>query len=158
MKYENTGIVFQEVPDEVTLAINITNCPCRCPGCHSKYLWADTGTELTHESIDNFVREYGNNITCIALMGGDAEPESVNEIASYIRRAHQNIKVAWYSGRTQLSPVIDTTLLDYYKIGPYLSHLGPLSSPTTNQRIYRKELDGSWTDITCRMQKKGLQL
>ena len=95
MKYENTGIVFQEVPDEVTLAINITNCPCRCPGCHSKYLWADTGTELTHESIDNFVREYGNNITCIALMGGDAEPESVNEIASYIRRAHQNIKVAW---------------------------------------------------------------
>ena len=38
LKYVNTGIVFQEIPDEVTLAINISNCPCRCPGCHSRYL------------------------------------------------------------------------------------------------------------------------
>ena len=40
LKYVNTDIVFQEIPDEVTLAVNISNCPCRCPGCHSQYLWA----------------------------------------------------------------------------------------------------------------------
>ena len=34
LKYVNTGIVFQEIPDEVTLAINISGCPCHCPGCH----------------------------------------------------------------------------------------------------------------------------
>ena len=44
LKYVNTGVVFQEIPDEVTLAINISNCPCRCPGCHSHYLWEDIGT------------------------------------------------------------------------------------------------------------------
>lgn len=30
LKYVNTGIVFQEIPDETTLAINISNCPCAC--------------------------------------------------------------------------------------------------------------------------------
>lgn len=39
LKYVNTDIVFQEFPDEVTLAINLSNCPCHCPGCHSSYLW-----------------------------------------------------------------------------------------------------------------------
>ena len=43
LKYVNTDIVFQEIPDEVTLAVNISNCPCRCPGCHSEYLWEDVG-------------------------------------------------------------------------------------------------------------------
>mgnify|MGYP007008579906 CR=1 FL=1 len=30
LNYLNTGIVFQEIPDEVTLSINITGCPCHC--------------------------------------------------------------------------------------------------------------------------------
>ena len=29
LKYVDTDIVFQEFPDEVTLAINLSNCPCR---------------------------------------------------------------------------------------------------------------------------------
>ena len=36
LRYTNTDIVFQELPDEVTLAVNLSGCPCRCPGCHSK--------------------------------------------------------------------------------------------------------------------------
>ena len=43
LKYANFDIVFQEVPEEVTLAINISNCPNQCPGCHSKYLWENKG-------------------------------------------------------------------------------------------------------------------
>ena len=38
LKYYNYDIVFQEYPDEVTLAINLTMCPNRCVGCHSAYL------------------------------------------------------------------------------------------------------------------------
>ncbi|SHF88735.1 hypothetical protein SAMN05444364_11530 [Prevotella scopos JCM 17725] len=41
LRYINTDIVFQEFPDEVTLAINISGCPCRCPACHSQFLWAN---------------------------------------------------------------------------------------------------------------------
>ena len=38
MKYIDTKIVFSEVPDEITLAINISGCPIHCADCHSKYL------------------------------------------------------------------------------------------------------------------------
>ena len=51
LKYVNHDIVFQEFPDEVTLAVNLSRCPCACPGCHSTYLWGDNGEELTEERI-----------------------------------------------------------------------------------------------------------
>lgn len=157
MKYENTDIVFQEIPDETTLAINITNCPCHCPGCHSKYLWNDIGQPLTTQTIDQFINTYGASITCISFMGGDSNPDEIDKLAAYVHQTYPHTKVAWYSGRSQLSSLVNTDNLDYYKIGPYLQHLGPLKSPTTNQRIYRKEADGSWTDITNRMQTNGIK-
>ena len=84
LKYVNTGIVFQEIPDEVTLAINISNCPCHCPGCHSHYLWEDVGLPLTTEALDDFVAKNGSNLTCIAFMGGDNDPRGVDHLAAYI--------------------------------------------------------------------------
>ena len=83
LKYVNTDIVFQEFPDEVTLAINLSNCPCHCPGCHSSYLWKDVGQPLTPRSIEDFLRDVGHvRLTCVGLMGGDAEPEAVDAVAS----------------------------------------------------------------------------
>ena len=41
MKYVSTEVVFVEIPNEITLAINISGCKIRCPDCHSKYLWDD---------------------------------------------------------------------------------------------------------------------
>ena len=154
LKYVNTGIVFQEIPDEVTLAINISNCPCRCPGCHSHYLWEDIGLPLDADAIDAFVQNYGDDITCIAFMGGDADPKAVNQLAQYIHEAHPEFKVAWYSGRIRISGAIKKTDFDYIKIGPYIKHLGPLKSPTTNQRLYRLTDDGTFEDITSRFWKK----
>ena len=154
LKYVNTGIVFHEIPDEVTLAINISNCPCRCPGCHSHYLWEDIGLPLDADAIDAFVQKYGDDITCIAFMGGDAEPKAVNQLAQYIHEAHPEFKVAWYSGRIRISGAIKKTDFDYIKIGPFIKHLGPLKSPTTNQRLYRLTDDGTFEDITSRFWKK----
>ena len=45
-KYLDTQIVFAEIPDEITLAINITNCPFRCPDCHSPELQRNIGNNL----------------------------------------------------------------------------------------------------------------
>ncbi len=154
LKYVNTGIVFQEIPDEVTLAINISNCPCHCPGCHSHYLWEDIGDPLDAKAIDAFVAEFGADITCISFMGGDAEPEAVNRLACYIHEAYPAYKVAWYSGKTVISSAIDKRDFDYIKIGPFIRHLGPLSSRTTNQRLYHISRDGAMHDITSRFWKK----
>ena len=150
LKYVNNGIVFQEIPDETTLAINISNCPCRCPGCHSHYLWDDAGIPLTTDAIDAFVATYGSDITCIAFMGGDSDPKGVNQLALYIHEQYPEFHVAWYSGRTIISAAINKADFDYIKIGPYIRHLGPLKSPTTNQRMYRKSENGELEDITHR--------
>jgi len=154
LKYVNTGIVFQEIPDEVTLAINISNCPCHCPGCHSHYLWEDIGLPLNTDAIDAFVNEYGRNITCIAFMGGDGDPKGVDMLAQYIHEEHPQYKVAWYSGRVRITSAVNKSDFDYIKVGPYLKHLGPLKQPTTNQRLYRQNDTGEFEDITSRFWRK----
>ena len=154
LKYVNTDVVFQEIPDEVTLAINISNCPCRCPGCHSHYLWDDIGLPLDANAIDDFIEEYGRDITCIAMMGGDADPKGVNLLAQYIHEEYPLMKVAWYTGRLRIPSTVTKTDFDYIKVGPYIRHLGPLKSPTTNQRMYRQKEDGTFEDITYRFWKR----
>lgn len=154
MKYVNESVVFQEIPDEVTLAINISNCPCRCPGCHSKFLWSDTGEELTHDVLDKMISKYADALTCVAFMGGDASIDDVNDMAMYLKNIHPNLKVAWYSGRTVINQALNMKIFDYIKIGPYIEHLGPLNQKTTNQRLYRHEPDDSWLDITSKFWKK----
>ncbi len=146
LKFVNYDIVFQEVPNEVALAINISGCPCRCPGCHSSYLWRDIGEALTPEALDQLISA-NDHISCVALMGGDADPAWIDDLASYLRQQHPNLKVAWYSGRTILSRYIDIHHFDYIKVGPYIAHLGPLKSRTTNQHFYRIE-DNRLVDIT----------
>ena len=154
LKYVNTGIVFQEIPDEVTLAINISNCPCHCPGCHSHYLWEDIGLPLNTDAIDAFIDQYGRNITCIAFMGGDGDPKGVDMLAQYIHEEHPEFKVAWYSGRLRIPHGINKADFNYIKIGPYIKHLGPLKESTTNQRLYRQNDNGEFEDITSRFWTK----
>lgn len=154
LKYVNTAVVFQEIPDEVTLAINISQCPCRCPGCHSTYLWQDIGEPLTPLVLEGFIREYGNDITCLCFMGGDAEPTAVNQLARYLHREHPGYKVAWYSGRVLIPSVVNKPDFDYIKVGPYIKHLGCLKDRTTNQRLYKKAAGDDFTDITERFWRK----
>lgn len=148
LKYVNTSVVFQEIPDEVTLAINLANCPCRCPGCHSSYLWQDLGCPLTAEALDQLIAETKCDITCVCLMGGDADPAAVNRAARYIRCHHAAYKVGWYSGRMRISDAIDKDNFDYIKIGPYIRHLGTLKDRTTNQKMYKCLKNGKLEDIT----------
>ena len=138
MKYVNAEVVFQEVPNEITLAINISGCPVRCPDCHSKYLWEDIGIELNEESLGNLiVLNYG--ITCVAFMGGDADPSYIGYMARFIRIKFPKLKIAWYSGKSSIPNCIILNLqnFDYIKLGPYIKEYGPLNSKTTNQLFFK---------------------
>lgn len=150
LRYTDYDIVFQEVPDEITLAINISNCPNRCKGCHSPYLLKDIGEPLTEDSLTVLLRKYGKAITCVCFMGGDASPADIEQLAEYLhRQTVAPVKVGWYSGKSELSPAIDLDFFEYIKLGPYIEHLGGLKSPATNQRFYRIE-NGVMKDITYR--------
>lgn len=139
MKYYNYDVVFQEIPDETTLAINISNCPCRCPGCHSKFLWEDVGTELTIEEYEKILSAIATDVTCVCFMGGDANPIFIQRLAEYTFRQHPHLKVGWYTGKQELPSPTFLEVLDYIKVGPYIKELGGLKSPNTNQRMYKVE-------------------
>ena len=156
LKVASFDIVFQEIPGEVTLALNLSGCPCHCPGCHSKHLWEDIGEPLTTELLDGLLDRYGAMVTCVCFMGGDQAPEEVAQWAEYIKSPisnHQSpIKVAWYSGRMNMPQ----SGFDYVKLGGYVESLGGLKSPTTNQRLYKRVGD-EWQDITALFWQKRFE-
>ncbi|MBR4337970.1 MAG: anaerobic ribonucleoside-triphosphate reductase activating protein [Bacteroidaceae bacterium] len=150
LKYVDYDIVFDEVPDEVALAVSLSLCPNHCEGCHSPYLRQDIGEELTLERLASIIRCYRSGITCLCLMGGDGDTHSLEQLARSLRTAFPTLRLAWYSGRQQLPESMDVTIWDYVKLGPYIPKLGPLTSPTTNQRLYRILSDSTLDDLTPR--------
>lgn len=152
LRFVSYDVVFSEIPGEVTLAVNISNCPNRCQGCHSPHLWEDTGEPLTEGNLDVLLRQYGAAVTCVCFMGGDAEPMAVAALARHAaafgQAAGHPLKTAWYSGRADLPAGFPVTDFQYIKLGPYVESLGALKSPTTNQRLYRIAADGRRTDMT----------
>lgn len=152
LKYLNTQVTFAEVPDEITLCINITGCKNGCKNCHSSYLAQDIGERLSFRSLHELITEKNKGISCVAFMGGDSDPGRINTLASFLRAHHYPVKIAWYSGRQELSNSIDLFNFDYIKLGPYKEEFGPLNSRTTNQRFYKvngREL----VDITSKFWK-----
>ena len=145
LKYVNYDITFQEIPDEITLCINISNCPCHFIGCHSSYLAEDIGEGITLDKIYKLI-DNNEGITCVCFMGGDSSPKEIDMFARCIKDLY-DIKVAWYSGRQELSKDINPNNFNFIKLGPYIEDLGPLNSKTTNQRFYKVE-EGKLVDIT----------
>ena len=151
LKYVDSKVVFAEIPNEITLAINISGCPCNCKGCHSSYLAKDIGEPLDLQHLTNLI-DSNKGITCVCIMGGDANPSEVDDIAQDIKEYYPELKVAWYSGRQELSKDIDLCNFDAIKLGPYKEEFGPLNSRTTNQRFY-KVSDGELINITSKFWK-----
>lgn len=134
LKYHSTYIGFREIPDEISLCINITNCPNNCKGCHSPWLLEDVGTPLTYTELKKLI--YNNDgITCVCFMGGDREYWEVVRLVKLINEDYPKLKTAWYSGKDR-----DTKefigILNYIKLGPYIIEKGPLDFVSTNQRLY----------------------
>lgn len=149
LRYYNTLIGLQEIPDEVSLVINISNCPIHCKGCHAKMLWDDIGKPLTPEELNILVDSLLGDITCVCFMGGDMEPDAVNDLARHIRRNYPELKIGWYSGAETITVFTEYQNFDYLKFGPYIRKLGGLNSPKTNQRMY-EVVGGCLRDITPR--------
>lgn len=140
LRFASYDIVFQEVPGEITLALNLSNCPNACQGCHSPHLREDIGEVLDAEALAALLEKYGDAVSCVCFMGGDAEAAAVERSAVLVKRlSGGKLKTAWYSGMDALAPGIRTEHFDYIKIGSYIEALGGLASPTTNQRFYRVE-------------------
>lgn len=142
--YNRFDVVFQEIPNETTLAFTIEGCPNNCVGCHSPHLREQGNKELTKEVISDILLEYQGAVTCILFLGGDAFHDELYWLADHVKEI--GYKTAFYSG----NDILDEKMfdcLDYYKVGSYNEQLGGLNSRTTNQRLYKKE-NNEIIDIT----------
>lgn len=153
MKSASEAICLEEIPDEISFSLAISNCPCQCRGCHSQYLWEDIGRDA-FEVLNEYLKKNSDLITCVLFLGGDDDKQKDDLIncLKYIRLNYPKLKTALYSGFNQVSKdIID--LLDYVKIGPYIKERGGLNNPDTNQRLYKIE-DGYLNNITSAFWKK----
>ena len=153
LKYLGYSIVFQEVPNEITLAINISGCPYKCEGCHSHYLWKYEGNYIS-DDLDFIINQNLDFVTCVCFFGGDQNMEELHTLLKYIKENYK-IKTALYSGRDYLEELKQLfNVLDYIKIGSYKENLGGLNSKNTNQRMYIIKSDKSLEDITCKFRNR----
>lgn len=157
IRYVDTVVTFSEVPDEISLCINISNCPNNCKNCHSAYLSQDIGWLLNKEELYGLISE-NTGITCVAFMGGDKDPEELHELIHYVRITFPKIKICWYSGKEQIAKVALSNLqdYDYIKIGPYIEEKGPLNNKNTNQQFYKVE-NNKLIDITFKFWKNEIK-
>lgn len=137
LKYNNYEVTFAEIPDEICLYITLTGCPIHCPECNSKWLWEDTGTELTIAKLEQLIKE-NSGITCVVFGGGDGSIITLDLICFQLKRKYPDLKLAFYSGSKNIHINL-CKYIDYYKIGPFDPKYGPLNNPMTNQRLYKVE-------------------
>lgn len=141
----STGITLNEVPDKVSFFIELGSCTQRCKGCHSKELWEEV-KEPT--SLDVLLKEAEKAIdkgaNAIVLMGGTCNGLNIKELSTILQALSEIAQTCLYSGsddqRLNLF-LAETTNITWIKTGSYKEELGGLSSPTTNQRFYRKEYE-----------------
>lgn len=157
LKYVDSRVTFSEFPEEISLTLSISGCPCNCKNCSSDYLKTDIGTELTFEELDKLIKA-NSSISCLGFLGGDNNHQELVELAKYVKSKY-NIKIGFYSG----FDYIDISLIpyiDYYKIGRWIfpegekkswwkKNCGPISFPFSNQLMFKIE-NGKIINISSR--------
>lgn len=161
MLVHSYAISLLEFPNEVSLCLNVSNCPCKCKGCSEKYLQTKCGDEVTDKYFKNLLTRYkALGITLVGFLGGDGYIEDIKHLSKMCSK--EKLKVGFYSGRDY----IDLSLipyLNYYKYGRWIipegkpeewckSSCGPINFPWSNQRIY-KIINNKMVDITEEFRK-----
>ncbi|MBL4908752.1 MAG: anaerobic ribonucleoside-triphosphate reductase activating protein [Alteromonadaceae bacterium] len=132
-------IVFQEVPNEISLCFSISGCKVGCKGCHSTELWNENyGIELSNKKFMQWLNKYKNLITCVVFFGGEWQESAL--IEKLIIAKNFNVKTCLYSGQEHININISQHLT-FLKTGAWQAVLGGLDSITSNQ-IFRNMITG----------------
>lgn len=137
MKYASIDIVFQEVPDEISLCFTITGCPLRCKGCHSSHLRKQSfGEVLSYDHFESLLSEYRNYISSVLFIGGEWHEKELSHFLKSEKKL--GLKTCLYTGQDWIHTSL-LALLDYVKFGPYIQSAGGLEKINTNQRFIEIE-------------------
>ena len=126
-------ILFQEVPDEISLGFTVMGCPLKCQGCHSEHTWdPGRGTPLTPKLFRDFLDQYQGLITCVLFFGGEWQLQALLPKLKLARQS--GLKTCLYTGREHVPDTLKKELT-YLKTGRWVEAMGGLDRPTTNQRF-----------------------
>ena len=139
IKSIDNSVVFEEIPDKVTLAFSITNCQNRCKGCHSAHLRCNIGEILDENVIDEKFAKTIKMCNCVLFLGEGNDKEGLIRLNNYIKNKY-NVETAIYSGRDEVEDDL-FEYFDYVKVGSYKEECGPLNKKTTNQRLFYHKKD-----------------
>lgn len=145
---DRSTVCLAEVPGEISLSIVLAGCSHVCSNCHSpEYRDKDAGEPLDLSSYKELLLKYKRKCSCVVFFNGEYDSECLSRMAWAARLL--GYKAALYSGFDfEELPEDLTREFTYIKTGMYREELGGLDSRTTNQRMLRREADGSWTNIT----------
>ena len=138
----NMGITLNEVPNKVAVYIEFNNCNLKCKGCHSPHLHSDyfDGERIEIKEILSYVNKQVNKgANYIVLMGGDNNNVMPSDLYTLINKLDDIAPVMLYSGSEDTS-ILTETNLTLLKTGGYIEELGGLLSPTTNQKVFKKDI------------------
>lgn len=125
------SIVFQEVPNEISLCFSITGCKVACKGCHSTELWHEkNGIPLTNESFVLWLKKYQGLLSCVVFFGGEWQPNAL--IEKLLIAKEYGLKTCLYSGEKYIAINIYQQL-NFLKTGAWVAALGGLENTATNQ-------------------------
>lgn len=155
MNFSNFQIVFQEVPDEVSLCFSISGCNLGCKGCHSTETWNPKyGDLLTKEKLLDIIEKYKSLSTCVLFYGGEWEIDNLIELLTIAK--DNNFKTCLYTGLEYRELVEKNknilSYLDFLKTGRWIQARGGLDAPFTNQKFYKIE-NNILNDLTYKFKK-----
>ena len=121
------NIVFQEVPNEVSLSFSIAGCPNGCKNCSWNNLELKP-KQLTDELYNKLLKKYKGYASCVLFLGGEWNQDALINDLKQAKNA--GYKTCLYTGKEDVSNEIKQQL-DYLKVGPYVESRGGLNNPNT---------------------------
>lgn len=141
----STGITLNEVPDKIAYFIELGSCTQRCKGCHSEELWEEVKSPMSLEDVlRGAEKAIESGANAIVLMGGTCNKMSTPDLLKVLDGLSEIAPTCLYSGLDDEETntyIAEHSGITWLKTGSYKEELGGLSSPTTNQRFYRKEYE-----------------
>lgn len=135
IRFFSEQVVWQEVPNETSLAFLICGCPLKCKGCHSAESWKTTsGQILTENYLIHKLKQYQGLLSCVLFMGGEWHADQLLALLKCVKA--ERLNTCLYTGLEY--DEVPTNLLGeltYIKTGRWIAERGGLNSLTTNQRF-----------------------
>ena len=150
--YTEAALSHREVPYETSICIYISGCINHCVDCHYPELKQYNYGDPLSKYYSDILNLYLQQASCVCFLGeGSGSPSDRAELCHYVSYANAlNLKTCLYCGRdTDIEDWM--CVFDYIKLGSYQPSLGPLTSPFTNQRMYKREHD-DFINITALFQ------